>query len=268
MKVRIVSDIHAEFSNGNFDFPVMDDEANTVLLLAGDLGVAERSVSYVWLLDEFCKRFRAVMFIPGNHEHYKSSLHRTVEKMRRSLLTELNALPGNLYFDDMYAVTIDNVRFICATLWTNMNDNDPACMMGAQGMINDYRMIRNGPIDEPYKSKLRVVDTIYEFNRQRDFIFEELTKADAEGLTSVVMTHHAPSFQSIAPHYVNNLSGAYASELYPQYGDQVMPVVHVHGHVHDSFDYMLDRTRILCNPRGYWRDNLNPNFNPELVVEI
>lgn len=44
----------------------------------------------------------------------------------------------------------------------------------------------------------------------------------------------------------------------------------IHGHTHDSFDYRLNGTRVLCNPRGYARDGVNENalFDPQLVVEV
>lgn len=39
---------------------------------------------------------------------------------------------------------------------------------------------------------------------------------------------------------------------------------------HDSFDYLVNGTRIVCNPRGYAkaRVNKNPRFDPDLMVEV
>jgi Icc-related predicted phosphoesterase len=91
-------------------------------------------------------------------------------------------------------------------------------------------------------------------------------------MKTVVMTHHAPSFQSISPHYAgSDLNAAYASELYNAYSDDAMPILHIHGHVHDSFDYMLGDTRVVCNPRGYLNmgpGDLNSKFNPNLVIDV
>lgn len=44
----------------------------------------------------------------------------------------------------------------------------------------------------------------------------------------------------------------------------------IHGHTHDSFDYSVYGTRVICNPRGYFRngENENPGFNPGLCVDI
>ena len=44
----------------------------------------------------------------------------------------------------------------------------------------------------------------------------------------------------------------------------------IHGHTHDSFDYFLNGTRVVCNPRGYAKDteNENPLFDANFIVEI
>lgn len=44
------------------------------------------------------------------------------------------------------------------------------------------------------------------------------------------------------------------------------PALWVHGHTHDSCDYELGATRIVCNPRGY--EDENSAFDPELVVTL
>ena len=44
----------------------------------------------------------------------------------------------------------------------------------------------------------------------------------------------------------------------------------VHGHTHDSVDYLLGSTRVVCNPRGYMRNGVaeNPCFDVDLLVEV
>lgn len=37
---------------------------------------------------------------------------------------------------------------------------------------------------------------------------------------------------------------------------------------HDSFDYMIGKTRVVCNPHGYYARATNPGFLPDLVVEV
>lgn len=46
------------------------------------------------------------------------------------------------------------------------------------------------------------------------------------------------------------------------------PLLWVHGHTHDSFDYMIGSTRVLCNPRGYIPEEANKQFDPALIVDL
>lgn len=44
----------------------------------------------------------------------------------------------------------------------------------------------------------------------------------------------------------------------------------IHGHVHESADYELNGTRIICNPKGYSSPELGPQ-NPafdDVVVNV
>jgi hypothetical protein len=40
----------------------------------------------------------------------------------------------------------------------------------------------------------------------------------------------------------------------------------IHGHTHDSFDYAVAGTRVICNPKGY--RNENRSFRPDLTVRV
>jgi hypothetical protein len=45
-------------------------------------------------------------------------------------------------------------------------------------------------------------------------------------------------------------------------------VLWIHGHTHESFDYVVNGTRVVCNPRGYAPRDLNPAFDPGLTVDV
>jgi Icc-related predicted phosphoesterase len=61
------------------------------------------------------------------------------------------------------------------------------------------------------------------------------------------------------------VTGAFASNLEALIL-ATQPTLFVHGHVHNSSDYRVGATRILCNPHGYGSEN--PAFDGALVVEI
>ena len=45
-------------------------------------------------------------------------------------------------------------------------------------------------------------------------------------------------------------------------------VLWVHGHTHDAHDYVLNDTRIVCNPRGYFGYERSEDYKSDLVIEI
>jgi Icc-related predicted phosphoesterase len=84
----------------------------------------------------------------------------------------------------------------------------------------------------------------------------------------MVMTHHAPSFRSVAPQFRDDLlTAAYASAR-DDLIERFQPALWAHGHTHVSFDYRIGRTRVVCNPRGYVPDEVNAGFDPGLVIAL
>lgn len=82
----------------------------------------------------------------------------------------------------------------------------------------------------------------------------------------IVMTHHAPSFQSTAEIYKGDpINPGFGSDL-DDYIAKSNISLWVHGHMHNSSDYMIGNTRIICNPRGYGTENIS-NYNPNLVID-
>jgi hypothetical protein len=87
---------------------------------------------------------------------------------------------------------------------------------------------------------------------------------------TVVVTHHAPSLRSVPARFAGSpLNPNFVSDAEHLLADSHARLW-VHGHLHDSCDYAVHGTRVLCNPRGYARDgiNENPHFDPQLMVDI
>jgi len=126
--------------------------------------------------------------------------------------------------------------------------------------MNDYRQIaaqRN-----PWKRFLP--QTAYRMHRDSLRFIKANVKPDLG--PTVVVTHHLPHRRSIPERFKGDLlNAAYASDL-SDLIEQGQPTLWVHGHTHDSSDYRVGNTRIMCNPRGY--DDENSRFDPTLVVEI
>ncbi len=249
MKLKLYSDLHLEF--GNFVPPEDKDDKDTVLLLAGDVGVGKKEYTYKSFLRYATDQFRAVVYVPGNHEYYHGSWRNTWEKMKERVEPATN-----LHMVNDETVILDNVAFVASTMWTNFEDEDRWVMQQAEQGMNDYRTVRRGEGDDDYAGTLRPIDTLAAHKNSVKKIFEEVALYKGLGFTVVVVTHHAPSWRSVAPRYGNDsLNGAYVSNL----EDQMLatkPDLWVHGHVHSTFDYHVGDTRVMTNPRGY----VSPNY--------
>lgn len=84
--------------------------------------------------------------------------------------------------------------------------------------------------------------------------------------------HHFPSPRSVLPKYAGSplnqfFLGCRTLELEQLILDR-KPALWIHGHGHDSQDYRIGATRVVCNPRGYYGHDLNPKFDPGLTIDI
>lgn len=267
MKLWIISDLHYELQQ---HLPLTIPEAD-VAVLAGDIS-RPLHVAVEWAALEVAWRMPVVM-VAGNHEFYRDSYHGGLE---RGLRAAARHPAVHLLHDS--SVVIDDVRFLGGILWTDYElgaasepgegrDRDIAyAMRNAAGLLNDHKTIRRVDHAEAgTRQEWMPVDARQAHRRTRAYL-ESVLSEQFDGPT-VVVTHHAPTPLSVAERFRGSpLNPAFASDLTDVIWTY-QPDLWVHGHVHDSFDYQLDRTRVIANPRGYGTEN-ELGFDPMLVVEI
>lgn len=261
LKIRIHSDLHLEFfGDQKFYLAESDDEKNTILILAGDIILAEKFKKFRYFFEDVYKRFKKIIYINGNHEFYKSTILTTPKRISDGL----KGLKRKIYYLENKTKVIENINFICATLWTDFDNYDYLCMYQSKVGMNDFRIIRNGPETEPWLRKFSPEDAYLLHTKSKDFIFNSIKK----NMKNVVVTHHGPSTLSIPDEFKGNrLNGAYISNL----SEEILfykPDIWIHGHIHNSFDYMIGNTRVICNPSGYYPNGLNPNYDQKLIIEL
>lgn len=275
MGIRILSDLHCEF--GDFILPELDTDKEDVLVLAGDIGVVETPSSFNRVKEwATAKRFKKIIHICGNHEFYGGSLLRVPTKLKEMFKgLDISVAVNN------EVIRVDDISFVCATLWTNFNSGNPVIMNIVQGALNDYRAIRTGNYGEPYKRKLTAKDVFSEFVTSKHFIFKSIEEEKyIDGQKIVVMSHHGPSRQSIHAQYDGDpVNWGYVSELDLEIMDSGADL-YIHGHTHHSFDYPVGDTRVITNPRGYVSRFVdrrtgevelvpeNQDFNPTLRIVL
>ncbi len=253
MKLHILSDLHQ--SRGALEHPRNDAD---IVILAGDISRPKDAVA--WAL-EFNK---PVLYVPGNHEFYGGSLSATVAELKQLCVgTCVQVLDNDV-------VVINGVRFLGSTLWTDfMGSADSAqsaqAMQEAQEFMRDFSAIR---IEGPESPLLTPEASVALCRENAAWLESQLAQPHAG--PTVVITHHAPTLQSVHPRFAGSiLNGCFVSNL-QHLMDGQRAQLWVHGHTHDSFDYTVNGTRVVCNPRGYAKDGLNENplFDPHCVVQI
>lgn len=251
MKLHVISDLHLEF--GALEVPEVEAD---VLVLAGDIHIGTAGIN--WAAE--VARGLPVIYVAGNHEFYDGHIDHTALEMRE------RAAERGVHFLEKGEITIDGVRFLGTTLWTDFklyaDTHEPGkCMREADLSLNDFRLIRKDEGRAFLASESALLHEI-----ATTWLQERL--ADSALGKTVVVTHHCPHPRSVPERFVGSpLSPAFSSDL-SELMESYRPVLWVHGHVHDSFDYMVGETRIVCNPRGYFRREMNADFNPAMVIEV
>ena len=249
MKLQILSDLHLEFSN-----LLLAETYADVIVLAGDIWKGDAGI--YWARATWPTK--PIIYVAGNHEFYGKNRLETLAKLR------IAARETDVNFLDNEEAFIGDVRFLGATMWTDFElyNNKNADMVSASNGLNDFRVIHEG------KAHFSPMDSIVLHEQSIAWLTKKLIEEQHDGET-VVVTHHLPSMLSVADRFKDEpLSACFASNL-----DHLLGYSNlwVHGHTHDSFDYAVNGTRVVCNPRGYCRyegGGENFDFIPNLMVEV
>ena len=252
MKLHVLSDLHLAVRP--FDPPTADAD---VTVIAGDLGTPDEAVTWARGLG------RPVVLIPGNHEYHGHSIPGAVRRMRELAEgTSVHVLAND-------ALVLGGVRFLGTTLWTDYLLYDDAearalAIVEAWRLVKDYRAIRlddDGAPFTPYAAAAL-------FAGNSRWLAARLDEPH-DGPT-VVVSHHAPSARSVHPRFAESIvNPSFVSNAEHLLNGRKV-ALWVHGHAHDGFDYAVNGTRVLCNPRGHTRHGAieNDRFDPGMVVEV
>ena len=286
MKLLVLSDLHVEFAAFQPDLEAT--KAADVVVLAGDIYKGEHGMH--WARRTFPDK--KIVYVAGNHEFYGQHWD--------MLLRHFRMLAGvyDIHFLENDSVTIDGIRFLGTTLWTDFEFFGQTVrskmMRLAENGMNDFRLIEADPLairlvglagnvaetsitDDRIRPRLSPTHTILRHRESLAWLQEQLGNRElGDPDKTVVVTHHYPSKRSTAAKWASDpLTAAFGSKLDVELLTQAK--LWIHGHTHDSCDYRLGDSnrsvRVVCNPRGYPLRRLtgefeNPAFNPRLLIEI
>jgi predicted phosphodiesterase len=227
MRLHVISDLHLEHRRDWRSLVErIPSDLGEVLVLAGDvlcLAAEEESAEMLALLRT---KARHVVYVLGNHEHYKCDL-----LAAKVVAADLCASTGVRLLDET-TLELEGRRFLGCTLWFAFDDQAHAY----RHMVTDFRLIAG-------------IEAVYEENRRAvAFLDSSVRRGD------IVVTHHLPARDGIAPHFKRepyvHLAPFFANE-HAALVERSEAALWIHGHMHVPSDWRLGATRIVCNPIGY-----------------
>jgi hypothetical protein len=270
VRIQVFSDLHLDVAPIK---PITVGGDVDAVVVAGDTcqGVRHAFIALRRIVPE---RIPVIM-VAGNHEFYRRCMQSEIEEGKAI------ASDFNVAFLDQ-DVLMGTTRFVGATLWTDYRifgaTNAAVAMAAARRSMNDHRVI--SWTKQPW-TRFRPEEALLLHEQSRAFIADALATPFAG--STVVVSHHAPHFGSVAkgPYESDILTAAYVSDLSDvimtgaeegadatprKTADAKWDRIFIHGHIHSSSDYVVGTTRILANPHGYGIEN--SAFDPQLTIEI
>jgi Icc-related predicted phosphoesterase len=245
MKLQIMSDLHFEMhaDGGAGLIRELDPTGVDILVLAGDITMARQYANLERVFEPLAKKYRHILYVPGNHEYYKSS----PTEVTRNLAKLTTALP-EVVVPQNGTVVIGGQRFIAGTMWFRP---DPTAEPNKRFM-HDFSLIQDF---EPW---------VYEQNAAFEKVLTTQVRPD-----DVVVTHHLPAFESVPARFARSTMNAFfVCDTVPRARER-QPKLWIHGHSHDRCDYLLGNTRIVANPLGYPNEpNSLAAFEPSFSVDV
>ena len=233
----------------------VDNAGADVVLVAGDMGGSHIVPVSLRILATEVFPDQQIVYVPGNHDFYGTEIGKMEARLKKELADcqNLHILMGS-------TVEIQGKHFVGTTLWSDFfRTEGPLKHLNSKlasfDAINDFGLISYGD------RKITPGTLVSLFDMAVGFLNKEIRPDE-----SIVVTHNAPSFKSIAKRFAGDpISGCFVSNLEPLILNK-RPKLWVHGHTHDNFDYFVGPTRVICNPHGY--RNENKEYKRALTIEL
>lgn len=259
MKIKLLSDLHLEFSVKVKEQPYFAYDGEDVLILAGDIDSGASNT--IRTLKQFhAEGYKDIVYVPGNHEYYSSGSIVDFNDKLGEFAREnpwLHFLNRDVYIDHK-----NECIFIGATLWTFFNDNDLS-MLSAATFIQDFRRIKNF-------SPARCAER---YQMEKSYIQQALSimSASYPKYKIYIVTHFMPARVCISEYFRHNdtagLNDYFANNLDDWLYDGVPEgLTWCFGHTHTPCDIQHGNTRLVCNAYGYHGHEVTDQFNPKCYV--
>lgn len=247
MKYRIFSDLHLDVDYANrkrlWTPKRLDDDANTTLIIAGDIWDGHRIHNTAGWLNEMSERFRHVVVVLGNHDYWGFSNWKLAAQNLDMLVNE------NVFVLEKEYVDIEGVRIGGATLWSSMDEGNPVSVILGKNYTNDIQYIKGMTTDLWMQEYRETVDWI------------------SKNELDILVTHFVPSRRFTPPEYKQEIGNCMYSSNTAELLEVTyrLPKVWLFGHTHTNYNEGYFGTKFICNPRGCGYEN--PKFNEDSLYE-
>lgn len=255
MKFRYCSDIHLEFYK-KYKFPHHEDDINSYLILAGDVGIAisnSRKIhpSLVNFLLELKPKFKGIIYVSGNHEYYNNickMCHCRLKKNCKSnpncnrclsidqvdKIIKKSCEEIGVIFLQKESLLIEDVMIHGCTLFSDYLGDSWFSSNDSRKITDDYKKILDVHLDHLEWLKSLELNNKYK---------------------NIIVTHFLPVKELI----LDLNEHAYYTETYEKlkFKDQIDFVICGHSHVNSEMK--INNTTFCINAHGY------PKEKPVLI---
>jgi predicted phosphohydrolase len=248
MKLRYLSDLHLEFIKSekinNFIKKIIPGN-DEICILAGDIGNPYQA-NYDIFMNFISNNFKKSFVIAGNHEYYNST--KFMKETNDYLIKYFQKFDNISFLDNTYEY-YDDYCFIGTTLWSKITNPEYS--------INDVYNIPNFNYLKYNKLNIECVDF--------------LTNALSNNEKCIVITHHLPSISLIDNKYKTIASINYNQWFYCDMDSLIETnkdkiKCWIYGHTHTPSNVMINQIPFLCNPIGYPNENINLDFQKNIII--
>lgn len=234
-KFSLISDMHVDFPQPKTPY----DKLEEFVVVAGDTSNGLLGLKF---LNKLKNKGHQVFAVDGNHEHYSNrSQGRFPDETERA------------FYDGLAQ------GYIAAV-------NEDLTIIGSNGWYE----VRNESAWQNYMTDsfngLLTAEWVNERAKlQAAYIDDNLSNIPGR---FIIVTHTAPCLHTLNPDFEGHFSNdwywnPHMGRVMARHADKI--AVWCHGHSHASADKIVDGVRVVCNPRGYPREN--PEWQP-LTIQI
>jgi predicted phosphohydrolase len=267
VQIQIVSDLHIEFNENDIDIDPLKYiiPSTNILILAGDIGSLYKYEQLYTFLYKICIYFEYVIYVPGNHEYYVTSINNTnvdnykkyyskknMNELNQNLYKLENSIK-NLYILKTNSIIIDDICIVGCTLWSDLKIQLP------KFIVKIY--------------ELETEKYIQLYEKDVEYIKHMIKYAKEKKLKLVVVTHYCPTYKILELYNKNSRNrndeykSLYVSDLdYLLKSDMIN--TWISGHTHYNYNFITKGgTKVVSNQYGKPKDNIQ-DYSKKFILNI